>query len=349
MKRKFCLLFSFIFSLVFCVSGSEHLTTDSVFAASPASAPQEKSLIPGGKCVGVTLSTNGVLVTDISDIVTENGKHLSPAKDAGIKPGDLIKSFNNQETLTVSQLNSAIRSSKGKSSKLKLVRNGCEREVLITPQLSQTDKNFKIGAWVKDAASGIGTVTFYDPETKTFAALGHGICDSETGEIFNIDTGNIFSSSIVSVNKGEKGIPGELCGIFEEDGPVLGEITNNELSGIFGTTQENFLKNVNRVPIMKRKDVSLGKAYIFSNIEGNKVEKFDIEILRIMPNKLSPQKGMVIKITDQNLINKTGGIVRGMSGSPILQNGKIVGAVTHVFVNDPTRGYGIFIEDMMTF
>ncbi len=347
MKKKSCLVFFLIFSLIFCVSGSEYTKICSVFAALPVSETQEKLLIPGGKSIGVTLSANGVLVTDVSDVVTEAGKHISPAKDAGIKPGDLIKSFNNLEVSTVAQLDTAIKESKGKSSKLKLIRSGCEREVLITPQLSQTDNRFKIGAWVKDAASGIGTVTFYDSETQTFAALGHGICDSETGEIFTIDSGNIFSSSIVSVNKGEKGIPGELNGIFEDDGPALGKITDNKSTGIFGTSDENILNNVNPVPIMKRKDVSIGKAYIFSNIEGNKVEKFDIEILRILPNKLSPQKGMVIKITDQNLINKTGGIVRGMSGSPILQDGKIVGAVTHVFVNDPTKGYGIFIEDML--
>ncbi len=347
MRKKSCLLFSLIFSLTLCISGSEYSPTEPVFASLSASAPQEKLLIPGGKCVGVTLSAKGVLVTDISDVVTESGKHLSPAKDAGIKPGDLIKSFNNQETLTVSDLNSAIKSSQGKNSSLRLIRQGCEREVLITPHISQADKSFRIGAWVKDAASGIGTVTFFDPETNTFAALGHGICDSETGEIFSIDKGNIFSSSIVSVNKGEKGVPGELNGIFEEDSPALGQITDNKTSGIFGTANKELLKAVNPVPIMKRKDTNPGKAYILSNIEGNKIEKFDIEILRILPNKLSPQKGMIIKITDQNLINKTGGIVRGMSGSPILQNGKIVGAVTHVFVNDPTRGYGIFIEDML--
>ncbi len=347
MKKKFYLLFPLIFALIFGVSGSESSETDSVFTVLAAPVPAENLLIPGGKCVGVTLSTNGVLVTDVSDVVTKDGKHLSPARESGVKPGDLIKSFNNQDTFTVSQLNSAIKASNGKSSTLKLIRAGCEREILITPLLSQTDQNFKIGAWVKDAASGIGTVTFFDPKTKTFAALGHGICDNETGEIFNINTGNIFPSSIVSVNKGEKGIPGELNGIFDENDKILGEITNNEASGIFGISKENFLKNANSVPVMKRKDASIGKAYILSNIEGNQVEKFDIEILRIMPNKLSPQKGMVIKITDPNLINKTGGIVRGMSGSPILQNGKLVGAVTHVFVNDPTKGYGIFIEDMM--
>ncbi len=345
MKAKKSLLLSLIFSLILCITGTEYSYTSDTIAVSGTSA---KTLIPGGKCIGVTLSTKGVLVTDISDVTDKNGKHQSPAKDAGLKPGDLIQSFNSQNTSTVTELNIAIKLSEGKASNLKFVRDGNEHQVLITPQLSQSDNNFKIGAWVKDAASGIGTVTYFDPQSNRFAALGHGICDSDTGEIFNIDKGNVFSSSIVSVNKGEKGIPGELNGIFEEDSKSLGVITKNIPSGIFGTADKSFLDNTEPLPVASRKDVTIGKANILSNIEGQKTDKYDIEIVRIMPNKLSVQKGMVIKITDQKLLNKTGGIVRGMSGSPIIQNGKIVGAVTHVFVNDPTRGYGIFIEDMLS-
>lgn len=347
MKVKKSLFFSLVFSLIICISASDY-SHSSVVAALPVSNIQEKTLIPGGKCIGVTLSTKGVLVTDISDVTNEEGKHQSPAKDAGLKPGDLIQSFNNQPTLTVSELNTAIKASDGKASSLKFLRDGKEHQVLITPQLSQSDHNFKIGAWVKDAASGIGTVTYFDPQTKEFAALGHGICDSDTGEILNIEKGNLYTSSIVSVNKGEKGMPGELNGVFEEDSPILGEITQNLSSGIFGKTHKNFLDNQNSLPIALRKDVKEGNAKILSNIEGQKTEEFDIEILRIIPNNISVQKGMVIKITDQKLIDKTGGIVRGMSGSPIIQNGRLVGAVTHVFVNDPTKGYGIFIEDMLS-
>ncbi len=346
MKIKKSLLFSVIFSLIFCVSGSNY-ADNTVIASITVANTQEPTLIVGGKCIGVTLSTNGVLVTDISDVTGEKGKHLSPAKDAGLKPGDLIQSFNEQKTFTVTELNTAIRASHGKSSTIKFLRDGYEHQSLITPQLSQTDQNFKIGAWVKDAASGIGTVTYYNPKTNEFAALGHGICDSDTGEILEICEGNIFSSTIVSVNKGEKGVPGELNGVFEEDSPIWGEITKNSISGIFGKSEKCFLTTENILPIASKKEVSTGKAKIISNIEGQKTEEFDIEIQRIMPSKISVQKGLVIKITDNRLLDKTGGIVRGMSGSPIIQNGKIVGAVTHVFVNDPTRGYGIFIEDML--
>ncbi len=347
MTNKKSLLFSIVLSLIFYISGSECSKCNTAAAANSATNIQEKTLIPGGKCVGVTLLTKGVLITDISDVTSEEGKHQSPAKDAGLKPGDLIQSFNNKKTLTVNDLNMAIKSSMGKVSTLQFLRDGNEHQVLITPQLSRTDNTFKIGAWVKDAASGIGTVTYFDPQTNEFAALGHGICDNDTGKILDIDKGSIFSSSIVSVNKGEKGVPGELNGVFEDDGPILGEITQNLSSGIFGKTDTSFLENTTAVPIAQREEVVLGKAQILSNIEGQKTEKFEIEIQRIIPSKLSSQKGMVIKITDAELLNKTGGIVRGMSGSPILQNGKLVGAVTHVFVNDPTRGYGIFIENML--
>ncbi len=344
MKIKKGLLSALVFSLLFCVSGSENKCSH---AAIPASNTSEKTLVVGGKCVGVTLSTNGVLVTDISDVANEKGKHLSPARDAGLKPGDLIQSFNNKKTMTVPELNSAIKASDGKAVSLEFIRDGCLHEVLITPCVSQTDQSLKIGAWVKDAASGIGTITYYDPQTNEFAALGHGICDTDTGEALSISTGNIYASSIISVNKGEKGIPGELSGVFEEDGPTLGEISKNLPSGIFGKANKNFLSSENTMPVASRKEITTGKAQILSNIEGQKTESFDIEILRIVPNKISVNKGMIIKITDKNLLDKTGGIVRGMSGSPIIQNGKIVGAVTHVFVNDPTRGYGIFIENML--
>ncbi len=347
MKTKKHWLIYMAFALSFCISGSKFCGPEIVSVATHNTNMQNKSLVVGGKCVGVTLCTNGVLVTDISDIACDNGKHLSPAKDAGLKPGDLIQSFNNQTTLTVDDLNTAIKASQGTESTLKFIRDKNEHVVLITPQLSQADQDFKIGAWVKDAASGIGTITYFDPQTNEFAALGHGICDSDTGQMLKIDKGNIYTSSIVSVNKGEKGIPGELNGIFDDNSANLGEITKNISSGIFGTADSNFLDNTYLLPVGTKIETIAGKAEIMSNIEGQKIDKFNIEIVRILPNKLSVNKGMIIKITDQRLLDKTGGIVRGMSGSPIIQNGKIVGAVTHVFVNDPTRGYGIFIEDML--
>ena len=347
MNRKKAVILSLIFSIIFSVSGSETSGFQAPSLAVSTEVSAEKTVIPGGKCIGVALSTDGVLVVDVSDVVSSDGKHTSPAKDAGIKSGDLIQSFNGNEIESVSDLNTAINSSGGKASSVKLNRNGNIREVLITPKVSQSDGGFKIGAWVKDAASGIGTLTFYDPDTKSFAALGHGICDSETGNLLTVGDGNILSSSIVSIDKGEKGVPGELNGIFKDDEPILGKITDNNDCGIFGTCESNILTGTQTVPIADRDEVKLGSAYILANVEGNSIEKFDIEIIRIMPKAISSQKGMIIRITDEKLLNKTGGIVQGMSGSPVIQNGKLVGAVTHVFVNDPTRGYGIFIENML--
>ncbi len=304
MKTKKSLIFSIAFSLLVCIGPKP--------SANSASDINEKALIPGGKCVGVTLSTNGVLVTDIFNVSDEKAGHSSPAKEAGLKPGDLIQSFNNVSTPTVVELDDAIRTSDGREAPLKFIRDGKEHQTLITPQLSQMDKSYKIGAWVKDAASGIGTVTYFDPETNKFAALGHGICDSDTGEILNINKGEIFSSSIVTINKGQKGIPGELNGVFEEDSRPLGQITANIASGIFGKSDKTFLDDPNLLPVASKKDVEVGKAQILSNIEGKSVKKFDIEIVRLMSSKLSPQKEMIIKITDPNLLEKTGGIVRGM-------------------------------------
>lgn len=347
MNLKKSIAFSMIFSLILSFSGSVSFTDSTLCTATADNHPTEGWLVPGGRSIGVTLATDGVLVVDVSDVVSASGKHFSPAKDAGLKAGDLIQSFNGSKTFTVDDLNKAISCSKGKDSTVVISRNGGLREILIKPQKSQSDGRFKIGAWVKDAASGIGTLTFYDPATNTFGALGHGICDPETGKILTIDNGSILDSSIVSVNKGEKGIPGELNGIFKDETETLGTITKNNSAGIFGTATSCPSENTDSIPIATRTEVKTGAAYILANVEGSKVEKFNIEILKIMPKAISVQKGMVIHITDKRLLDKTGGIVRGMSGSPIIQNGKLVGAVTHVFVNDPTRGYGIFIENML--
>ncbi len=313
-----------------------------------STANQEKCLVPDGRSIGVTLSTNGALVVDFMDIESSSGELPSPARVAGLKAGDLIQGFDGKKISNVEELVSAISASAGKSSSLTLSRNGKKSEVLIKPELAKNDGSPKIGAWVKDAASGIGTLTFYDPDTKAFAALGHGICDAETGKLLPVESGSILSAGIVSVNKGEKGVPGELNGIFKSDSNSLGEISKNSESGISGTVSESFEPSNSPIPIGHRGDIKIGSASVLTTVNGSLPQKFDIEIIKIMPKVISQQKGFVIQITDEKLLEKTGGIVQGMSGSPIIQNGKLIGAVTHVFVNDPTRGYGIFIEDMLS-
>lgn len=348
-SRRF-LSFFVILGLVFSLSGTKSLNEQNISSPCLSQSVDSKettSVIPGGNSIGITLCMDGVLVVSTSDVTSSDGSHTSPAENAGIKPGDLIQSFNKNSISNVENLNEAVTNSNGKKTPIVIKRKNKTIETLIEPKMSREDGCFRIGAWVKDAASGIGTMTFFDPQTKTFAALGHGICNPETNEILSIDSGSIINSTIVSVDKGEKGVPGELNGIFLEDGIILGNISLNCDAGIFGKVCEDFKPDTQPIPIAFRKDTKIGKAEILSNVEGSKVDKFNIEIIKILPKSISSQKSMIIKVTDENLLNKTGGIVQGMSGSPILQNGKIVGAVTHVFINDPTRGYGIFIEDML--
>ena len=341
----FPILFAFIFSFadpaaVDDVSFSEKAVTTAAESAG-------KSVIPGGKSIGVTLCTDGVMVVNVAELEAADGSRQSPAAAAGIKPGDLIKSFNGHPVCGVDDLTDAVSDSGGAKSSITLSRDGKAVETLIYPVASHDDGNLKIGVWVKDAASGIGTLTFYDPETHVFAALGHGICDSETGRVIPSSGGNILSSTIVSVKKGKRGAPGELKGVFTENRSVLGKIAKNNGCGIFGKASDDFSAGGEPVPIASKSKVRTGAAYILANVEGNRVESYKIEILRVMPQASPNPKGMVLKITDSALLEKTGGIVQGMSGCPIIQDGKLVGAVTHVFVNDPTRGYGIFAEWML--
>ncbi len=351
MNSKRFAAFSLCLACLFSFSGTEKGYSEKINSgisiAQPVSTQETKIVIPGGNCIGVSLCSDGALVVSTADVTSADGSFSSPAEDAGIKPGDLIQKFNKEKINDVEDLENAIQNAKGKSSTVKIKRQTKEMDLLIKPKSSGKDNAFRIGAWVKDAASGIGTMTFYDPKTKTFAALGHGICDPETDNIMSIESGDILDATIVSVDKGEKGVPGELNGIFSDSDSSIGKITHNCELGIFGQLDNSFVTDTTPLPIANRDEIKTGPAYIRANTEGSKVEQFSIEITKILPKSISSQKNMIIKITDEKLLNKTGGIVQGMSGSPILQNGKIVGAVTHVFVNDPTRGYGIFIENML--
>ncbi len=346
-KLFFPLIFSLFLSVATLSAQSEYNLFNLSDAVPVSLSAKQTMVIPGGKSVGVTLKSDGVIVIGLSDIFCEDGKSSSPSKDAGIKAGDIIKFFNDEPISNVSELSAAIKKSNGASSSITLFRDSKTINTTVLPQASSEDGQFKIGAWVKDAASGIGTITFYNPETKFFAALGHGICDADSGNIIEVSNGEILSSTIVSVDKGEKGSPGELNGIFSEDSKCLGNIIQNHSGGICGTVNNEFVLSHQPVFIAEKEEVKTGPAYILANIEGNLIEKFDIEIVRIIPTNDTSSKNMIIKITDKKLLNKTGGIVQGMSGCPIIQNNKLVGAVTHVFVNDPTKGYGIFTENML--
>lgn len=306
------------------------------------------SIVPCGSTVGVKLYTDGILVIGMSEVNGIDGKKYTPWKQAGIEEGDFIESIGNHKVESIEHLIELVEMSQGNELNVNIRRAGKLINTVITPVKCSENSQYKLGLWVRDSTAGIGTLTFYDPNTNYFGALGHGITDVDTGELLTVGRGTILKSSVISVRKGKKGKPGELKGVFMQQDSSLGEIKLNSECGIFGKLYGNIESNYMKpMPIALRTQVKEGKAYILSNVKGEKIEKFEIEIQKVMRQNEENSKGMIIKITDPDLIEATGGIVQGMSGSPILQDGKVIGAVTHVFVNDPTRGYGIFIDWML--
>ena len=308
-----------------------------------------KYLVPGGNAIGVRLNTKGVLVVAVTDVIGADGKRYNPARDAGIKNGDCILEIDNTRVKDASHVVKLLNQIQDREVKIVIERNKIRYETEIKPVKSVQDNCYRMGIWVRDKTAGIGTLTFYDENSKIFGALGHGITDIDTGNLLNVEYGRIMNARISNIEQGRKGNPGEIKGIFYETENVLGEIVKNSPYGIYGIIGDEFF-NTNRgkaIPIGFKEEVKEGKAYILSTIDGDKVEKFEIEIVKAQAQQYPSQKSMTIKITDKRLLQKTGGIVQGMSGSPIIQDGKLIGAVTHVFVNDPTKGYGIYIEWML--
>ena len=303
------------------------------------------SLIPCGDTFGVRLFTEGVMVVGQSSISTAEGQK-NPAELAGIKVKDIIIAADGKRVNTIEEITEIFEKSMGKPISLELKRKGVSYKTEIQPVKSITDGKYKVGLWVRDSTAGIGTLTFIDPKTGIFAGLGHGICDVDTGDIMPLMSGSIVKAEINGVIKGEKGAPGELIGVFDED-VEYGELLGNSQTGIYGIISDK--KNLTLgepIPVGGQTEVTEGEAYIMSNV-GDGVKKYKIEIMKIMRGAGYTSKNMLIKVVDEELIEKTGGIVQGMSGSPIIQNGKLIGAVTHVLINEPTRGFGIFIENMI--
>jgi len=308
-----------------------------------------KKIVACGNTIGVKMRLDGILVIGLSDVQTALGYSIRPTKDTGIKPGDFIIAANDKRLGSIDELISVIDKSRAKGIKLQYRRGDTYTDCYVVPQKAADDNRYHIGLWVRDSSAGIGTLTFYDPETKCFGALGHGISDIDTGTLMPVESGEILEANILSVKKGRQGSPGELKGVFVEDRNKLGNIRLNCSTGIYGILNPDALRRISygTYPIGVKSQVKEGHASVIANIDGVKVEEFAIEILKVQRQNSSSTKGMVIKITDKKLLDSTGGIVQGMSGSPIIQDNKIVGAVTHVLVNDPTRGYGIFIEGMI--
>ena len=304
------------------------------------------SAVPCGVPVGIYLQSDGVMVIGTGQIVNEAGNVVEPAFGI-LKSGDYIEKVNGQTLESKSDLIEAVNASSGQSISLEVRRDGELMKISLDPVLSE-DGSYKLGAWVRDDTQGIGTVTYVDMNG-SFGALGHGISDSDTGRMVNIKDGDLYATKILGIEKGAAGKPGVMSGvIYYGKGTKLGEITSNTEEGIFGTVNEKFLRENQgaAIPVGFRQDVQKGRAWIRSSVSGE-VKDYEIEIQKVDYSGLQKNKSMVIKVTDPELLSLTGGIVQGMSGSPIIQDGKLVGAVTNVLVNDPMRGYGIFIENML--
>lgn len=304
-------------------------------------------LYPGGTSVGIKLSTEGVLVVGFSDVETRGGTESSPAKMAGLQLGDVLLKVNGKEIQSAKQLGLLIKENNNNLVNVEFIRQGCKFNKDI--ELVKEGEAYKLGLWVRDSTAGIGTLTFYDANSKTFGALGHPITDGDTNTTFTIKDGDLLSASILSVRKGEKGVPGELRGLFVNERSTIGKISINATSGIFGSTTKDLINPKFREPmsIGLRNEVKEGPATIISTVGDEGPKEYSIEIVKLLQQDKSGPKSMIIKVTDEELLSKTGGIVQGMSGSPIIQNNKIVGAVTHVLINKPDIGYGIYIEWML--
>ena len=309
---------------------------------------EDLEVIPGGNCIGVKLSSKGVLVVGFSDIIVDGSSVESPAKKVGIEIGDLITKINNIEIESTSSLIKTLKDINKEKVTVELIRNN---EMLTRDiNLIKEDSNiYKIGLWIRDTTAGVGTLTFYDEKTGKFGALGHPVTDGDTNKLFDIKKGDLIESSIISIKKGEKGDPGELRGIFLNGNEPLGEIKKNTECGIFGECSQKLMEQNKgkKIKVGFRDEIKEGKAKIIATIDENPPQEYDIEIVKLYPQSEIDAKSMLIKITDERLLNKTGGIVQGMSGSPIIQDNKLVGAVTHVLINKPDIGYGIYIDWML--
>lgn len=302
-----------------------------VFVLCTWTSAMPRTLVPGGCTVGIKLYSKGMVITGFEE--------HSAAKAAGLKKGDVIIAVDGETIHTAQRLRDCLDEERVV---VTVLRKGKQESFPVKTE--ETSDGRKLGAYIRDSMAGIGTVTYYDPETGTFGALGHGVNDVDADVLLPLEAGVVVSSSVSEVKKGKVGEPGELKGVFDVH-RILGPVEQNTELGIFGKLTEPFSGKA--LPAAGADEVETGNAVILSNIEGTKIQTYSVEILKIYAEDEGSGKNMLLRVTDETLLQRTGGIVQGMSGSPIIQNGKIVGAVTHVLVNDPERGYGIFIENML--
>ncbi|MGN0493560.1 MAG: SpoIVB peptidase [Acutalibacteraceae bacterium] len=296
-----------------------------------------------GTPFGMKLYTEGVLVIDLTSVETETGI-LKPAEAAGIKKGDYIVSVDGKKVSTNEELSAAVEASAGNVMKFEIKRNGKTRIICFCAAVSKETGNYKIGLWVRDSSAGIGTLTFYSPASGVVCGLGHGVCDEDTGELLKLNSGELVTAEIIGIEKGNSGSPGQLKGKFTYS--TLGAIDCNVENGVYSLLQGSInLSNLTEIAL--KQEIKDGDAQILCTVNGNTPKLYSCRVKKRTSSYLSPTQNLIITVTDEELLNQTGGIVQGMSGSPVLQNGKLIGAVTHVLIDDPTSGYGIFAENML--
>ena len=302
-------------------------------------------LIPGGDAIGIKIQTDGLVVVDTYLVNTEGGT-INPAKEAGVMKGDMILAVNNQKISTIEEYKEQLMLAKENNQMILTInRQGKTENITVHPVIS-TEGVCTTGLYLRDKLAGIGTLTFIDPNTNKYGALGHEIIDQDTNQLVNIKNGEIINSNVLSVRKATTGKPGEKVAdiLFDEK---LGTLEKNNKYGVYGLMQSNEMSQKDLIPMAYINEVKKGPAQILTVLNGNKIEAFDIEITEVNVQSEKAIKGIKYTVTDPRLLEETGGIVQGMSGSPIIQDGKIIGAVTHVLVHDSTLGYGIFIEWML--
>lgn len=301
------------------------------------------TVVPLGNAIGLKLYTEGILIVGMTEV---EGK--KPYENTGLKEGDRIISINDKQIESTEDLIETVNKSQGKEIEVKYISTKEETEITNITPVKTEENEYKLGLWVRDAAAGVGTLSFYVPSTGMFASLGHGITDIDTEELITISNGELVTTNIVSVKKGEKGKPGEIKGSI--DGCIkIGDVSKNTKLGIYGNITNKGIINIpnEEMEVLNRNEIKEGKAQIICEIEKGNKKYYDIEIQKTYVNNDKDNKSMLIKVIDKELLEKTGGIIQGMSGSPIIQDGKFVGAVTHVLVNDPTTGYGVFADMML--
>ncbi len=300
-------------------------------------------VLVSGEVFGIKLYTDGVIVVGTQSVDIGDGEKVNPSQEAGIKTGDIIVSINNTRVNSSDEVTAILNDNNGKPYTIKLKRDGRYKTFSLAPAYSPREGSYKAGMWVRDSTAGIGTLTFYNPASGVFASLGHQINDIDTNELMPLLEGEAVSANVTRVQQGKNGATGALWCDFEEH--TMGRLLDNTQYGLYGSYTE-IGENAKEYTVASKQEVRKGKAKLVSTVEGKTPKEYDIEIIKISYNKSEEQKDIVFRVTDKELLSKTGGIVQGMSGSPIIQNNKLVGAVTHVIVNNPEKGYAIFAQTM---